>query len=37
VLTNLHVDIDHDTLARETPAHVSPAHDGMVITQALPA
>ncbi len=31
VLTNLHIDMDHATLMRETPAHVAPAHDGMVI------
>jgi len=31
VLTNLHIDLDHDTLDGETPAHVTPAHDGMVI------
>lgn len=35
VLTNMHVDLDHDTVAAETPAHVTPAHDGMVIV--LPA
>ncbi|NDV02001.1 MBL fold metallo-hydrolase [Pseudoroseicyclus tamaricis] len=28
VLTNLHVDLDYDTLAAELPAGVSPAHDG---------
>jgi phosphoribosyl 1,2-cyclic phosphate phosphodiesterase len=31
VLTNMHVDLDHDTVAAETPEHVTPAHDGMVI------
>lgn len=35
VLTNMHVDLDHDTVAAETPAHVMPAHDGMVIEVAL--
>ncbi|MEM1385019.1 MAG: MBL fold metallo-hydrolase [Pseudomonadota bacterium] len=30
-LTNLHVDLDHDRLEAETPQHVSPAHDGLVI------
>jgi phosphoribosyl 1,2-cyclic phosphate phosphodiesterase len=35
ILTNLHVDLDYATLAAETPAHVEPAHDGMVIE--LPA
>ena len=31
VLTNLHIDMDYETLERETPAHVTPAYDGMVI------
>jgi len=31
VLTNMHIDLDHATVEAETPAHVSPAHDGMVI------
>lgn len=31
VLTNLHIDLDHDTVARETPDHVMPAFDGMVL------
>lgn len=31
VLTNMHVDLDHATVDAETPAHVTPAHDGMVI------
>lgn len=29
VLTNMHNDLDHATVEAETPAHVSPAHDGM--------
>jgi len=29
VLTNMHVDIDFDTIARETPDHVEPAYDMM--------
>ena len=32
VLTNMHMDLDYDTVAAETPAHVTPAHDGMTIT-----
>jgi phosphoribosyl 1,2-cyclic phosphate phosphodiesterase len=32
VLTNLHLDLDYETLKRELPAHVEPAYDGMVIT-----
>ncbi len=31
VLTNMHIDLDHETVARETPEHITPAHDGMVI------
>ena len=31
VLTNMHVDLDHATVAAETPDHVSPGHDGMVL------
>ncbi|MBE3639914.1 MBL fold metallo-hydrolase [Mangrovicoccus algicola] len=29
VLTNMHVDLDYDAVAAETPAHVTPAHDGL--------
>jgi phosphoribosyl 1,2-cyclic phosphate phosphodiesterase len=32
VLTNMHIDLDHDTVAAETPDHVMPAHDGMTLT-----
>jgi phosphoribosyl 1,2-cyclic phosphate phosphodiesterase len=32
VLTNMHIDLDYATVAAETPAHVTPAHDGMTIT-----
>lgn len=31
VLTNMHVDLDYATLEAETPDHVTPAFDGMVI------
>ena len=31
VLTNMHNDLDYRTVAAETPANVTPAHDGMVI------
>ncbi len=34
VLTNMHIDLDHDRLAAETPDHVQPAHDGMVLDLA---
>ena len=29
VLTNMHVDLDYERVAAETPAHVVPAYDGM--------
>jgi len=32
VLTNMHIDLDHATVSAETPLHVTPAHDGMVLT-----
>ena len=32
VLTNMHVDLDFDTLGRELPAHVEPAYDGLELT-----
>jgi phosphoribosyl 1,2-cyclic phosphate phosphodiesterase len=32
VLTNMHIDLDYETVDRETPAHITPAYDGMVIT-----
>ncbi|MCT4559537.1 MAG: MBL fold metallo-hydrolase [Pelagimonas sp.] len=35
VLTNMHIDLDYATVDAETPDHVTPAHDGLVIT--LPA
>lgn len=35
VLTNMHFDLDYDTVAAETPDHITPAHDGLVVTQAL--
>jgi len=31
VLTNMHIDLDHATVAASTPDHITPAHDGMVI------
>ena len=35
VLTNMHIDLDYATVEAETPAHITPAYDGMVID--LPA
>jgi phosphoribosyl 1,2-cyclic phosphate phosphodiesterase len=34
VLTNMHLDLDFATLEAELPAHVRPAHDGMVLDLA---
>ncbi len=31
VLTNMHIDLDYETLRNETPDHVTPAFDGMKI------
>ena len=32
VLTNMHIDLDYQTVADETPDHITPAYDGMVIS-----
>ncbi|OSP56654.1 MBL fold metallo-hydrolase [Pseudoruegeria sp. SK021] len=32
ILTNMHVDLDYATVAAETPDHITPAHDGLVLT-----
>lgn len=32
VLTNMHIDLDYETLEGETPDHITPAYDGMTIT-----
>lgn len=32
VITNMHLDLDHDTLLRELPQGISPAYDGRVIS-----
>jgi phosphoribosyl 1,2-cyclic phosphate phosphodiesterase len=31
VITNMHVDLDFDTVRRELPAHVQPAYDGLTL------
>lgn len=36
VLTNMHNDLDYHTLDAETPAHIEPAYDGMVLQFDLP-
>ncbi len=35
VLTNMHIDLDYKAVAAETPANITPAYDGMVLS--LPA
>jgi phosphoribosyl 1,2-cyclic phosphate phosphodiesterase len=32
VLTNMHIDLDYATLDAETPDHITPAYDGMVLS-----
>ncbi|MFN6925642.1 MAG: MBL fold metallo-hydrolase [Tabrizicola sp.] len=32
VLTNMHIDLDYETLRAELPPHITPAHDGMTLT-----
>lgn len=36
VLTNLHIDLDYETLKRELPTGVEPAYDGMVVSARMP-
>ena len=31
VLTNMHIDLDYDTIAAETPDHIQPAYDGLTL------
>lgn len=35
VLTNLHIDMDYEEVMAETPAHVTPAYDGMTLSYEL--
>ncbi|MEQ8901860.1 MAG: MBL fold metallo-hydrolase [Roseovarius sp.] len=35
VLTNMHIDLDYKTVADETPAHITPAYDGMILRYAV--
>jgi phosphoribosyl 1,2-cyclic phosphate phosphodiesterase len=35
VLTNMHIDMDYAAVERDTPGHVTPAYDGMVIRYPL--
>jgi phosphoribosyl 1,2-cyclic phosphate phosphodiesterase len=35
ILTNLHIDLDYETLRRELPQNVEPAYDGLTVTAGL--
>lgn len=35
VLTNMHIDLDYDTVCNDTPDHITAAYDGMSITYEL--
>ncbi|MEX0347884.1 MAG: MBL fold metallo-hydrolase [Paracoccaceae bacterium] len=35
ILTNMHIDLDYETVDAETPDHITPAYDGMVIEMAV--
>ncbi|MFV0246147.1 MAG: MBL fold metallo-hydrolase [Qingshengfaniella sp.] len=35
ILTNMHIDLDYATVQAETPAHVTPAHDGLTLTYTV--
>jgi phosphoribosyl 1,2-cyclic phosphate phosphodiesterase len=36
ILTNMHIDLDYQTVDAETPDHITPAYDGMCIHTPLP-
>ncbi|WP_147113756.1 MBL fold metallo-hydrolase [Tateyamaria sp. syn59] len=35
ILTNMHIDLDYDTVLAETPDHVQPAYDGLTLTRPV--
>lgn len=35
VLTNMHIDLDYETVLAETPTHVQPAYDGLRLTYPI--
>lgn len=35
VLTNMHIDLDYETVRQETPEHITPAYDGLTIEVTL--
>ena len=34
ILTNMHIDMDYETLLSELPSNVEPAYDGMKLTSS---
>ncbi len=36
ILTNMHIDLDYDTVRDETPEHITPAYDGLKLTLDVP-
>ncbi len=36
ILTNMHIDLDYETVLAETPGHVEPAYDGLRLTLPAP-
>lgn len=36
ILTNMHIDLDYDTVMAETPDHIQPAYDGLRLTYPAP-
>ena len=36
ILTNMHIDLDYQTVLRETPVHVEPAYDGLELRYEIP-
>jgi phosphoribosyl 1,2-cyclic phosphate phosphodiesterase len=37
VLTNMHLDMDYDTLCAQLPPNITPAYDGLALTLELPS
>lgn len=35
VLTNMHIDMDYDEVTAETPEHIQPAYDGMILNTGV--
>ncbi|KIC51081.1 MBL fold metallo-hydrolase [Tateyamaria sp. ANG-S1] len=35
ILTNMHIDLDYETVLNETPNHIEPAYDGLTVTRPV--